>query len=186
MRKLIFAVLLFCIIAVKLTNAQQHNKGFWGIAVNGGLILNDEVGKSLAVKYFRFLNGDFTIGGKLLFMETYKRFPEIGKHPIHHYFAIIAGDYTFLKRSPFYLSLSLDLGGGYENMRGLEEKLKKNYLEVSKGEKSSFGLIFAPKIEGEYFLGTLAISAEVGMMYFPFSNGEVIAPIMGIGIKQIF
>lgn len=185
MKKILFAVLLFCGIAVNTARAQQHNKGVSGLSLSGIGLYTSSLTFGGELMYSHYLSRSVTLQGGAFYDRTTFVIDK-NTHPIDTYGVRADALYLLTQRKSFFLNLGAGVGLGIENVSRASQQLKEQYI-VIENLKNRFSLILEAKLQAEYFLlPSIALVAEGKSMYRPFANSSKFVPAVSLGIKKLF
>lgn len=185
MKKLLFAVLVLCMITVNTANAQQHNRGVSGLTLSATGLYTSKFSFGGEAMYIHYLTRNITLQGGV-FWDRIMFSVEQNSYPIDTYGVRADALYLILKGKGFYLNLGAGLGLGLENVSLAKKRLQEQYI-IIENLKNRFSLGLEAKIQAEYFvLPELALVSDVRGVYRPFSNTYSFIPALSLGIKKLF
>lgn len=185
MKKIFFAILLYCCIYSNTAQAQQHNKGVSGLALSGTSLYTSSLSFGGEIMYSYYFTRNITLQGGAFFDQTTFKV-EKENYPVSN--VGVRGDalYLLTQRKSFFLNLGAGVGLGIENVSRASQQLKEQYI-VIENLKNRFSLILEAKLQAEYFLlPSIALVAEGKSMYRPFANSSKFVPAVSLGIKKLF
>lgn len=185
MKKILFAVLLFCGIAVNTARAQQHNKGVSGLSLSGIGLYTSSLTFGGELMYSHYLSRSVTLQGGAFYDRTTFVIDK-NTHPIDTYGVRADVLYLLTQKKSFYLNIGAGVGLGIESVSWAKKRLQEQYIVVE-NLKNRFLLGLDAKLQAEYFVfPEFALICEGKGMYRPFANSSKFIPALSLGIKKLF